>query len=127
MLRYLNVDHFLQRIEETKIIREKLRKLKESESDPEAVAAKPLFRSAIEELLDAGVDDRQIVDEFNTMMFGVLLYCNYVKILIRDTHFGIRNVFFALGTRNWRQCDSLFLLLHGTESRNSGSGKKGSG
>lgn len=32
---------------------------------------KPAFRSVIDELLDTEVDERQIVDEINTMMFGV--------------------------------------------------------
>jgi len=32
----------------------------------------PSFRSVLDELIDEGVDDDQIVDEVNTLMFGVI-------------------------------------------------------
>lgn len=60
----------MQRLEETKLRRKEIQDLKESGKESEI--KKPLFRSAIEELLDAEVDDKQIVDEVNVMMFGVL-------------------------------------------------------
>lgn len=93
-----------QRLEETKIMREKCRKLKVS--DTAALTAKPLFRSALEELLDAGVDDRQIVDEFNTMMFGVSapLMLWLIRNGIRFTcilKIIIGKFFKILGSRNW--------------------------
>lgn len=31
----------------------------------------PEYRSVLDELVDAGVDENQIVDEVNTMIFGV--------------------------------------------------------
>lgn len=46
-----------------------------NDSDPEESGVKKegkLFRSVLDELVDAGVSDDQIVDEVNTMLFGVI-------------------------------------------------------
>ncbi len=53
---------------------EKQSSVNNNDSDPEESGAKKdgkLFRSVLDELVDAGVSDDQIVDEVNTMLFGV--------------------------------------------------------
>lgn len=41
-------------------------------NDDDVKAASPSsFRSVLDELIDAGVEEEQIIDEVNTMMFGV--------------------------------------------------------
>lgn len=42
--------------------------MQEEVDDPD----KPPFRSVLDELIDAGVADDQIIEEVNTMIFGVI-------------------------------------------------------
>lgn len=42
-----------------------------SANDTSTNPDKQLFRCVLDELFDAGVDERQTIDEMNTMLFGV--------------------------------------------------------
>lgn len=44
----------------------------------------PPFRSVLDELIDEGVDDAQIVDEVNTMMFGVIKIKNLQSVYLHS-------------------------------------------
>lgn len=65
----------MQRIREHREKRLELEELKNSGKciEEDQVGKKSPFRSVLDELVDGGVEEEQIVDEINTMLFGVIV------------------------------------------------------